>query len=131
MQLLYNPQNQLEFFRTNFAVVLGWWHPYKVASESLFFSFLPTFLGRAWHSLYPSQKISSTTDLSLLEDFFGILSCAYPTFRANLLHLSARADANDYYFQDIQNLRDLFEFFLPIVSISWLYVLEILLKFLD
>jgi len=122
LQLLYNPANDLAFYRTNFAVVLGTWHPYKVANESLFFAFLPSFLGRAYHAIFPQMKVVGNPQLVHLENFVNILSCAYPTFRPNLIDLVRRTAPNSPFLSVVQNLYDLFEVFLPIVSSVLIFI---------
>ena len=116
-QLIYNRSNGLEFYQQNFVLTLGTWHPYKVAVENVFFAFLSTFLGPAYHALFPDHSILVKPKLTHLENLFSMLSRAYPHFRRQLLTAYASADETDPFFTDIQNLHDLFEFFLPLVII--------------
>lgn len=114
-QFIYNPFNDLDFYRKNFVMILGTWHPYKLAVENTFFKFLPTFLGPAYHALFPESKIMFKPKLSQLEHFFSMLACAYPFFRTQLLAVFAQSNPQQRFYSDIQNLHDLFEFFLPLV----------------
>ena len=111
----------MQFYSDNFALVLGTWHPYKVAVESIFYNMLDTFLGQAFHSVFPNKKITPKPRLSHLEHFFNQLSVAYPTFRRQLLALYANCPRGHPFKHDIQNLHDLFEFFLPLVCNFYLF----------
>lgn len=127
LQYVFNPANPLLFYRQNVAVVLGTWHPYKVANENLFYKFLDTFLAPAYHSLFPGHKVKARPRLSHLEDFFGQLSAAYPSFRNRLLQAYANCPVGHPFKSDIQNLHDLFEFFLPLVSFINIIIFSIML----
>lgn len=113
--MVYNRINDLDFYSKNFALVLGTWHPYKLATENLYYKFLGAFLGPAFHALCPDHAIYVKPKLSQLESFFSMLSCAYPYFRPLLLTAYRLANGHGQFDSDIQNLHDFFEFFLPLV----------------
>lgn len=115
--MVYNPLNDLDFYSQNFALILGTWHPYKLATENLYYKFLGTFLGPAFHALCPDYKIYVKPKLSQLENFFSMLSCAYPYFRPLLMMAFRRANGQNQFDSDLQNLHDFFEFFLPLVCL--------------
>ena len=58
--------------------------------------------------------------------FFNFLSCGYPSFQNELLELAATVRPGHPFFFDIQNLVDIFEFYLPIVSLFILLVVYFL-----
>ena len=128
----------MQFFSDNFALVLGSWHPYKVATESIYYQNLDSFLGQAFHALFLNHKVRSKPRLSHLEFFFNQLVVSYPTFRDQLLELYSNCPAGHPFKTDIQNLHDLFEFFLPLVCYifitqihSFFPILFLFLKFLN
>lgn len=114
-QLVYNTNNPLHFFSQNLALVLGTWHPYKLCSENIYQKFLHTFLGPAFHTLFPTSAIKVKPRLSQLEHFFSLLSRAYPLFRQELMLAVLHMDTQQRFYSDLWNLFDIFEFFLPLV----------------
>ena len=52
--------------------------------------------------------------------FFNFLSCGYPSFRNALLELDSTVRPGHRFYHDIQNLVDIFEFYLPIVGLIFL-----------
>ena len=115
-QLAYNRHNNLNWFRESICLNLGYWHSYKVANEKLFSTFLPTFFGPAYHAIFPTFKIPVKPRLTHLVSFFNFLSCGYPSFRQELLDLASTVRKGHRFYPDIQNLVDIFEFYMPIVG---------------
>ena len=120
IQLAYNPHNNLDWFRNSICLNLGYWHSYKVANEKLFRTFLPTFFGPAYHAIFPTFKIPVKPRLTHMVSFFNFLSCGYPSFRNELLELASTVRPGHRFYHDIQNLVDIFEFYLPIVGLIFL-----------
>lgn len=106
----------MDGLRDSMTLHLGTWHGYKIANESIFAKYLPSFLGQAFHTVYPMAKIVMKPKLSQLEQFFNFLMAAYPGFRADLLFLQQHTTQDNPFKGDIDNLVNLFEFLLPIVS---------------
>lgn len=114
--------NDMGFYQKNFVLCLGTWHPYKVACEKVFHSFLESFFGPVLHSIMPNSTVHAKPRLVHLEDIFSIISCAYPSFRGQLLGLeNSLQNLPNRYASDIHNLVDLFEFYLPLVIFLIVY----------
>ena len=122
IQLAYNPHNNLNWFRNSICLNLGYWHSYKVANEKLFRTFLPTFFGPAYHAIFPTFKIPVKPRLTHMVSFFNFMSCGYPSFRNALLELASTVRPGHRFYHDIQNLVDIFEFYLPIVGLIFLFL---------
>ena len=54
--------------------------------------------------------------------FFNFMSCGYPSFRNALLELSSTVRPGHRFYHDIQNLVDIFEFYLPILGLFFLFL---------
>ena len=64
--------------------ILGFWHPIKVAAESMWKHFLPTVFGPAFHCLFPHSKIYKKPKLITLFSFLNLLSLSYQYFKNTL-----------------------------------------------
>jgi hypothetical protein len=115
--MLYSEDGSLDSLRTQLTMVLGLWHPFKVATDKLWTALLNVFWAPAIHSITPKTKIFRGAPLRRLTVFFTQCRLAYPTFRARLreLYHSPKSVPPEMW-NHLQNLYHAFEFFIPVVS---------------
>jgi hypothetical protein len=115
-QVIYasNMNHQLRFDRLS--LWLGSWHIYKNAAERVFTVFLSPFLAGALHAIAPGNKIFTSPRLVEILGLFLRLRFAYPSFKS-LLQTCLESDrVSDEGKSVVLNLKDLMEFFIPVVS---------------
>ena len=105
--------------RDYMGVSLAWWHNYKWATKRLLIVFNLDFIAPFFHFLYPSKqfdvmKISHTSATTYL----SYIRLAYPRFRNNLKTALDDPVLLPRQRAILQNLFDLCEFFIPVVSIT-------------
>jgi hypothetical protein len=102
--------------KSTFCVTLGWWHAYKVANERLYSRFLNTIWGPAFHAISPRSIIRAKPTLTQTLTLFTQARLAYPSFRNKLIDAIAHPTLCAERKIHLQNIQDVFEFFMPIVS---------------
>ena len=117
--MLYGPTPVSPNLSNRLGLVLGWWHIFKFCHTLVFTRFASTFLAPAWHALFPNATISSNGGrLSQLSILFTQLRMAYPVFSHSLAQAKAGLNRILPALQPhLLNLVDLFEFFIPTVSV--------------
>jgi hypothetical protein len=89
----------------------------KIAFEKLFDVFLPFFWAPAIHCLAPNSPVfRKGMKLQKLIAFFLQVAHAYPSFKSKLALALSNQQLNQNQMNILQNLSDVFEFFLPVVS---------------
>ena len=126
---MYATGNVLDSMRKQLIPVLGTWHPFKVATERIWLTYLNIFWAPALHAISPVLKLSKKQSLRKLTTFFTQLRLAFPLFKWRLKNMFlASKDPNNRSISDdyrvppkmvphLQNLYYLFNFFIPTVKI--------------
>lgn len=99
-------------------VSFAWWHIYKWATKQIIKVFSSDFIAQWYHHIWPDKKFhidkvshsSNTTYLSYIR-------LAYPMFRADLTAALARPQLDHRQRTLLTNLKDLCEFFIPVVRL--------------
>jgi hypothetical protein len=96
---------------------LAWWHSYKWATKEVVKVFSSDFLGPWFHSLWPDRdwdaaKISHPARTTYL----SYIRLAYPHFKVLLNKGLAKEGLNQRQITLFTNLKDMCEFFIPVVS---------------
>ena len=100
---------------------LEFFHPYKHACEVLWRheSFLSGFFAPLHHHIYPTVTVPVQPKLKILECIFTLLRLVYPSVRDKLE--TAIRDADRKNKNALGNVQLMFDFFLPVVSVSLLH----------
>ena len=116
--MVYSVGESLDGLRPQLTMVLGLWHPFKVATDKLWTALLNVFWAPAIHALTPKTKIFRGAPLRRLTVFFTQCRLAYPIFR-DCLHeyYHSPSSVPKEMWNHVQNLYHAFEFFIPVVSI--------------
>lgn len=70
--------------RKQLVPVLGTWHPFKVASDKIWSTYLNVFWAPAIHSITPNAKVFRNFTLRKLTVFFTQCRLAFPKFKERL-----------------------------------------------
>jgi hypothetical protein len=121
---VYYSSNILPHMRTLCCMTLGTWHAYKVANERLYVRYLNTVWAPALHTLSPKTIIRDKPNLTQILTLFTQARLAYPTFKARLATAIEHPTISDEERTHLQNLEDLFQFFIPAVTGLHMYDLS-------
>ena len=114
---MYDASNCGKSFRKLTPISLAWWHSYKWASKLLFKVFSADFFAPYYHHLFPTQAFHvDKLSLSAASTYTTYLRLAYPTFRSSLAAAIRTPDINVRQKTMLQNLQDIFECYIPVVS---------------
>lgn len=96
--------------------LFGPWHAMKQAATDVWRTFHHTLIAPAFHSLFPHRLCIAAPKLSLILSFFSYLHYVYPHIRSTLNKAIATAiSTGSEYATDLKNMRDFFQFYIPIV----------------
>ena len=113
--MLYDPSRAGESFKKRVAVVLGLWHPAKMLMLLIWRRFLLHFWAPYQHFLSPKSKVFKKPKTSRMFALFAYARTAYEhvqnDFRALILDITLTPTTRSV----IQNLVDMFEYYLPLV----------------
>ena len=114
---MYDTSNCGKAFRKLTPVSLAWWHSYKWATKLLFKLFSADFFAPYYHHLFPTQAFHvDKLFLSAASTYITYMRLAYPTFRLSLADALRTRDINFRQMTMLQNLQDIFECYIPVVS---------------
>jgi hypothetical protein len=117
--VVYSSNNVGHSLRGQLAMVLGIWHPYKVANDKLFLAFLHTFWAPAIHAIAKDSKIFRSQSLRRLATFFTQCRLAYPAFKPELDRIVRSRTELERFPAEMRNhllnLHHAFSFFIPAV----------------
>jgi hypothetical protein len=96
---------------------LAWWHSYKWACKEVVKVFSSDFLAPWFHHVWPKREFS-TKKIShpACSTYLSYIRLAYPKFRDSLNQALAREGLNQRQLALLTNLKDMCEFFIPVVS---------------
>jgi hypothetical protein len=118
-QAVYARGDPLAGMRNQLTMVLGIWHPYKVATDKMWDSLLNVFWAPALHSIAPESLIYRKQPLRRHTVFFTQCRLAYPLFEAKLKDMFVNINRQPAEVRPhIKNLYHAFNFFIPAVHIN-------------
>ena len=91
-------------------MILGFWHPGKMLVECIWRKYLNVFIAPAFHYLFPKSSILKKPRLSHSLEFLMTLYLSFEKSNSVIPHI----DFSDKYFPLVQNIRMLFEYFIPL-----------------
>jgi hypothetical protein len=94
---------------------LGLWHNFKQASLLVWKAFALTFIGPAYHCLFPGRDMYMQPKLAHVTTILTIIRLSYPAWRNELRLLRARANLPESSCNHLHNICMLLEFFIPTV----------------
>jgi hypothetical protein len=99
---------------------LAYWHTMKIAFFKIYEMFADEFITASFHHLYPGNIFfAKPSYLSAVMVHLTYIRLAYPLFKKQLHAALAKDDLNFEQRVRLSNLKDLCEFFIPVVrSIS-------------
>jgi hypothetical protein len=101
--------------------VMEFFHPYKKLLEDVWRApeLFYTFFAPLCHSLNPKSPVKKKPRLKLIDSYFTMLRLLWPEFRAGFhtLHRTLKGKLRAH----LQNILLVFEFFIPIVSLHWMF----------
>jgi hypothetical protein len=124
VQVMYEKTNAGASLRKYTFCSLAWWHSYKWTTQQAVKVFSSDFLAPWFHHLWPNREFSvSKISHPARTTYLSYIRLAYPKFREQLKNALDRAGLNQRQVALLTNLRDLCEFFIPVVSVccdDWL-----------
>jgi hypothetical protein len=115
-QFMYDPCGIGRQLKQYVYVNLGTWHTYKHASLVVWRRFGEVFLAGLYHHLYPNSKFKTNERLAAITQVFVYVRMAYPDFRDQLNAALAKINLSPQSRTCLQNLKDLCEFYIPVVQ---------------
>ena len=108
--------------RKYMAVSLAWWHTYKWSTLLTMKLFSCDFIGPWFHHLFPDRSFNvDYLKLPKATTYLTWIRLAYPSFRSKLNESLEKNDLNNRQKTLLTNLKDLCEYFIPVVRI-YIYV---------
>ena len=121
-QVMYDKSGSGKTLRQYVHVSLALWHNYKWATGKILSVFGADFIAPFFHDLFPDKTIDTNNmSHSACTTLLSYMRLSYSSFRQQLINemnssvLSASARKN------LSNLFHLFEFFIPVVSLYFLF----------
>ena len=116
---MYDRSNCGRLLRRYMCLSLAWWHNYKWAVKQIVRVFSSDFIVPMFHHLFPDNgfvvdKISHTS----LVTYLTYIRLSYKNWRQDLANAIENRGMTQLQRTKLVNLRDLCEFFIPVVSIS-------------
>ena len=114
---MYDQTDRAYNLRKYTGVSLAWWHSYKWATAKIMVVFGKDFIGPMFHQLFPTREYAPTKmKLPAMTTYLSYIRLAYPHFREKLLTLLDRGDLSARQQTFLTNMKDLCEFFIPVVT---------------
>jgi hypothetical protein len=123
VQLIYGPEKIAQDMHNSVTLILGIWHPYKVACERLYQQFLPTVWAPIVHEIDGKSGVLYKPQLVQMVTLFTQARLAYPSFRTKLPDLVKDPHLLPVHRTHAENLLDMFEYFIPAVRIDSVKIL--------
>lgn len=124
MKMIFGPTDVAPSLRLRMCMILGFWHPFKLAMEKLWSHPLlfPTIIAPSCHAIHPNNCVFKSTKLTVIGQTFTVLILAYPHFRNKLTSLKQNRD-QIYGKNHIRNIHFFFEILLPTVNLFLLLII--------
>jgi len=118
VQVMYDQSQRAAKLKMYTGVSLAWWHSYKWATTKIMQVFGKDIIGPMFHHLFPNKEFSvAKMKLPALTTYLTFIRLAYPAFKEQLHTATGRADLTVRQQTVLQNMTDLVEFFIPVVSL--------------
>lgn len=115
---MYDDSDRAYNLRKYTGVSLAWWHSFKWATAKIMVVFGKDIIAPMFHHLFPTSEYApAKMKLPAMTTYLSYIRLAYPSFRQQLLDLRARGDLSDRQEIWLDNLKDLCEYFIPVVRI--------------
>jgi hypothetical protein len=115
---MYDQSQRAAKLKMYTGVSLAWWHSYKWATTKIMQVFGKDIIGPMFHHLFPNKEFSvAKMKLPALTTYLTFIRLAYPAFKEQLHTATGRADLTVRQQTVLQNMTDLVEFFIPVVSL--------------
>lgn len=113
---MYDSSNAGEPYRREISCNLSVWHSYHMAVRLVYRMHADVVFGPLFHAVCPGQKFFTKPKYKLvIEQYFTALRLVYPKHRAALEQAIDSRDTKDNMRDLMVILRDLCEFFIPVV----------------
>lgn len=108
--------------RRYMSLSLAWWHNYKWTTKMIIRVFSNDFIMPLFHHLFPDRGFAiDKVGHTALCTYLSYIRLSYPGFREQLNTALRRDGLRDSQRVLLTNLRDLCEFFIPVVIIFVIY----------
>ena len=114
---MYDKNNAGQHLRRHVGVSLAWWHSYKWATFRICVVFGSDIIGPLFHNLFPQRSY----DVKLMSfpaatSLLSYMRLAYPAVRNELnAAIALGSSVNKSCIVLLNNMRDLMEYFIPVV----------------
>lgn len=118
---MYDPSGVGRGMRKWAVVTLGTWHPYKQANTLIWHHWAARVFAPLFHDLIPQSKFHLSARLVSITAHLSYVRLAYPMFKAELTEaINFCTDKGNRIVElsHLQDLKNLCEFFIPVVSAS-------------
>ena len=119
LQLLYDKNGAGVHLRKYTGWSLAWWHNYKWATYRIMTVFAVDFIGPLFHTLFPDRQFSvKMMSVPSVTAILSYIRLSYPNVKPELDAAILRGSSvHPAQMILLLNLRDLFEYFIPTVSL--------------
>ncbi len=115
VQLLFSQDNLGTRFRLPFVVLLGKWHVFKEFAMLLWRYYLPSVMGKSFFALFATTKCYVKPQLNSVLTMLAYHFAIFPRIRPILRDALLATGRDGPFHEDLQNLMDLYEVYLPTV----------------
>ena len=126
LKLMYGPQVESTALRDRLPLFLGLWHPMKHLMELVWRRFAPVLFAPMTHFIWPGSNFYDKPRTIRFHTMFALCAAAQPSILGHLdatvTQLAAEPVPDLRHLHWAQNLLDLFDFFVPIVSVDAILV---------
>ena len=103
-------------FRKYCGISLAWWHSYKWATKYIMKVFSTDFIAPYLHFMFPSRTLNiEAMQHTNHVTYLTYIRLAYPSFKEELAIAMSRPGLTVKQRSMLRNLRDLCEYFIPVV----------------
>jgi len=114
---MYDKTNAGAILRKYTHCSLAWWHSYKWATKEVVKVFSSDFLAPWFHHVWPQREFDAAKiSHPARTTYLSYIRLAYPRFRVLLDKALAKEGLNQRQVVLLTNLKDMCEFFIPVVS---------------
>ena len=111
--------------KTQTCFMLGLWHPYKNALETIWRKFLPQIIVPVFFKLFPKALCFVKPKLVTMQIMFSMMRYVYQDLKTEFEVAAERVKKHPLRSKQLNAITDLFEFYLPVVSVVLLYLLPL------
>ena len=116
VQFMYDKSGVGASLRKYVFVNLALWHTYKHACMHIWHTYSRELLAGLYHQLFPSGIFKRKESLSCISVILSMVRIGYPLFKPDLDRALARSDLSTDAKHFLFNLKDLYSFYIPVVS---------------